>query len=243
MSMECEYDWCLCFSEEKGFYKKTALQISSDDKILLRSHANKGYKTIKTVLPGENIQIVVKTNLGYAGASYMYATIIKEGRLLLDFDTEKLYTLCNARLEDFCVKQGDWNALFDKIIKVLNSREVFTQNVVEYIESLASFSVATSIRIKRNMHCSFTLWNTEFLIILHFGNKLKNLIANLSDQSVVHISDKILIVCSLWLNKLNSMLKEIDLNDSRILEIAKTMHIIYEYMSSKGIRTDFLQLS
>lgn len=233
--------WCLCFSEEKGFYKKNEYQTSADERVILRSHTEKGFKTIKAVIPEMYIEIVVKTNFGYASASYMYAFVTKDGKPLLDFDADKLYTLNFAKLEYLCVKQGDWIALFNKIIKVLNSEGHFTQEAVEYIESLSVLSSVKSIKVKRNMHCPYTTWNSEFLVLLHFGNKLKNLIENLKDQG--DVCNNLLSSCRLLLNKLNKMLKEIDMNSSRFPQIVNATYVVYEFMCSKGIRHDFLKIS
>ena len=68
-------------------------------------------------IPSQNVKIMVNTNLGWGPKSYMYARISMMDKIVLNFfDTTLRYPVNMV-----CVKPGDWNELFDSIIKLYNS--------------------------------------------------------------------------------------------------------------------------
>ena len=68
-------------------------------------------------IPSRNVKIVVNTNLGWGLKSYMNARISMMDKSVLNF----LDTTLRYPINLVCVKPGDWNELFDGIIKLYNS--------------------------------------------------------------------------------------------------------------------------
>lgn len=236
-----EYNWCLCLSKENILYKKKITEEHTDEKILLHSHAIKGYKEINIIIPRTDIKITVKTNFDYGKESYMYALISKGGKPLLDLDREKNNTIKNAHLERFSVKQGEWGKLFDKIIQAVNTTDISTKDIIEYLKSIYLYYSTKTIETRYNMHCEITECKSEFTILEHFGDRLINLIKNLNDHHDENIVKNLIKICKLWLNRCNSILAEIDLNDSHFPKIATAMHTAYKYMVSNHIHNNFLK--
>ena len=92
---------------------------SNSNDCIFTEHDKKGYKTYKFVIPDEPVEITVFSNLHYQGASFLYAKILVKDKLVLNFhDKESLYLISHNGLETFQVQAGDWNELFNIIIKI-----------------------------------------------------------------------------------------------------------------------------
>ena len=107
----------LYYDSKKGLVKAQNYAIGN----YIMEHDEKGWDAPHheqvLEIPGRNVKIIVNTNLGWGLKSYMNARISMMDKSVLNF----LDTTLRYPINMVCVEPGDWNELFDGIIKLYNS--------------------------------------------------------------------------------------------------------------------------
>ncbi len=236
-------DECLCYSIEKGLYIKYCSVDDRDNDILVRAWDSKGYKSKTIKVEEENLLISIHSNLGYGRMSYLYATISKDAKSMIDYDTEKISVLNNASVSFLCVKENEWHSLFNKLIKIYNNSHLnnILASAIGYIDALSAELDKHEIYVKSALHDKeLRKWKDEFLIVLHCGDKITDFLdgiehSGVNDETVIKHS---LLLCEKWLNRIRGF--QFDLSDSRTSSIAKTLLTIHVFMDKNNKGIEFL---
>ena len=240
-------DSALCYdSENKRLYKGVA----GTKDCLISKHDKKGYKTYKYSIPDEPVEIVISSNLHYQGASFLYAKILIKGKCLLNFqDTQALYLINHGSPNTFQVSAGNWDELFDIIIKNYNNLFFTSDGDIEkYLNELDKIVLSENISVFRNKTCQTpTEWKGTFLVLLHSINRLSNVI-KCKDDSVMDgntfFEKRILSSCRNYLQRFSNCYltwgKED--GDSRLKQFSEKLLVVCEYIEKHGKPFEFVDL-
>lgn len=237
-----EHNLCLCYSEAMGLYV-TRIPLASKEDVLFLPHGHKGFWEKQVSLTKENLTIQVGTNFGYGSRTYMKAIIERDGQRLLDFDKHKMYIL-NCSVMTLDVKPYEWGKLFNKIISISKgfNPSQCTSSALSYVEEIDSILNKKEILIKATSEKEKAIiWNDEYLITLFAANKIRDLIKgyNMANITDGYFSDKCTQLYKKFLHKIQKI--EINLSDSRTIQLAKTLFLIHEFMTTNGNGADFLK--
>ncbi len=240
-------DSALCYdSENKRLYKGVA----GTKDCLISKHDKKGYKTYKYSIPGEPVEIVISSNLHYQGASFLYAQILIKGKSLLNFrDVRALYLINHCSLDTFQVEAGNWDELFDIIIRNYDNLYFTSEDDVEnYLNELDKIVLRESISVFRNKNSEKpTEWKGTFLVLLHSINKLSNII-ECKDNSVIdgntYFQKRLLSSCRNYLQRFAEYYPtwEKKEEDSRQKQLSEKLLIVCEYVGKYGEPFEFVDL-
>lgn len=237
-----EHDHCLCYSEAKGLYV-ARVPLAPKEDVLFLSHNHNGFWKKQVSLIKENLTIQVETNFGYGIRTYMRAIIERNGQRLLDFDKSQMYILNHCSITTLSVKPYEWEELFNKIISISKefSPDQCTSSALSYVEEINNILNKKEILIKATFDKeNATIWNNEYLVTLFAANKIRDLIkgynmANITDE---YFSDKCAQLYKNFLQKIQKI--EINLSDSRAIQLAETLFLIHEFMAKNEKVLDFL---
>lgn len=238
-----EYSHCLCYSEAKGLYVKR-ISLASKDEVLFLPHVHKGFWKKQVLLAKENLTIQIETNFGYGSRTYMRAIIERNGQRLLDFDKSKMYILNNCSVMTLDVKPYEWEELFNKIISISKgfTPGQCTSSALSYVEEIDNILNKKEILIKATFDKEkSTIWNDEYLVTLFAANKIRDFIkgyniANITDE---YFLDKCIQLYKNFLQKIQKI--EINLSDSRSIQLAETLFMIHEFMAKNEKGLDFFE--
>jgi len=241
-------DCALCYdSENKRLYKG----IAGSNDCLIPKHDKKGYKTIKHSIPNEPVEIVISSNLHYQGASFLYAKILIKGKSMLNFqDTKSLYLLNDYNsIDTFQVEAGNWDELFDIIIKNYNNLYFTSESDIEkYLNVLDKIVLSESISVFRNKTSEKpTEWEGTFLVLLHSINKLSNII-ECKNNSVIddntYFQKRLLSSCRNYLQRFADCYPtwERKEGDSRLKQLSEKLLVVCEYIEKYGNPFEFVDL-
>lgn len=236
------HNHCLCYSEAKGLYVARVPFAPKED-VLFLSHNHNGFWKKQISLTKENLTIQVETNFGYGIRTYMRAIIERNGQRLLDFDKSKMYILNHCSVTTLSVKPYEWEELFNKIISISKgfNPDQCTSSALSYVEEINNILNKKEILIKATFDKeNATIWNNEYLVTLFAANKIRDLIkgynmANITDE---YFSDKCAQLYKNFLQKIQKI--EINLSDSRAIQLAETLFLIHEFMAKNENGLDFL---
>jgi len=240
-------DSALCYdSENKRLYKGVA---GSNDSLII-GHDKKGYKTSKFSIPDEPIEIVISSNLHYQGASFLYAKILIKGKCVLNFhDIQALHLINHCSIDTFQVSAGDWDGLFDIIVKNYSDLFFTSEGDIEkYLNELDRIVLSESISVFRNKSSQTpTEWKGTFLVMLHSINRLSNIIKCKCDSVIdsnTFFEKRLLSSCISYLQRFADCYPtwEKEEGDSRFEKFAKELLVVCEYVEKYGKPFEFIDL-
>lgn len=239
-----QYDKCLCYSKQKGLYTRTFIEGEHEDDILYRPHGFMGYVSDLVDIPEMNLQITINSNFGYGRREYHFAVIQYKGKNILNFDQAYIYVLNRCSVANFSVPIYDWNALFDKIIagSKLATSDKYKTSAITYIDELANMFDKPQINV-RSYLCDNnpTQWKGEFLITLHSGQKIKNLLDgfNLAAPPEFIIRGQLMELCRKYLKKVSS--QTFDITDKRMSQLSEVLLAIHQFMCQNKAGLEYLE--
>ena len=237
-------DSAICYdSENKRLYKG----IAGSNDCFIPKHDQKGYKkTTKYSIPNEPIEIVISSK----GASYLYAKMLIKGKYLLNFqDIQALYLLNDCNIDSFQVVAGNWDELFDIIIKNYNNLYFTSESDIEkYLNVLDKIVLSENISVFRNKTSEKpTEWEGTFLVLLHSINKLSNII-ECKNNSVIddntYFQKRLLSSCRNYLQRFADCYPTCERRegDSRLKQLSEKLLVVCEYIEKYGNPFEFVDL-
>lgn len=239
------YTKCLCYSDKYGLYTDKIPDGDNPEELLYRPHGYSGYVNNKIEIPDRNIEITILSNFGYGSASYLRASVNFGNRRILDFDLSKMYVLNNCSITTIDVPTYNWNLLFEKIIDAYNTASlgVLTTCAIAYIDELSDMLDREVIFVKGYMDKEkSTPWDKTFLISLHAGKKIQDLIKGLE---VAEVSDPTVLkyaidLCRKYIKRIKKL--PLDYEDSRISQLSETLLLVHKFMFEKQAGIEYLGL-
>ncbi len=240
-----QYTKCLCYSDKYGLYTDNIPEGDNPKELLYRPHGYTGYVINKIEIPGRNVEITILSNLGYGSASYLRASVNFGHRRILDFDMSKLYVLNHCSIATFDVPVYSWNHLFEKIINAYNraSLNILTTAAIAYIDELSDMLDRDEILVKGNIDKEKpTKWDGAFLISLHAGGKIQDLVkgleaAEVSDPTVLKYA---MNLCRKYI--LNVKAQTLDYEDSRTSQLSESLLSVHKFMCANKGGTEYLSM-
>ena len=240
-----QYTRCLCYSDKCGLYTDTIPEGENPDELLYRPQGYAGYVINKIETPSRNIEITFLSNFGYGSASYLRAAVNLGNRRILDFDMSKLYVLNNISISTLDVPTYSWNLLFEKIIDAYNraSLNTLTTEAIAYIDELSDMLDKDEILVKGNIDKEKpTQWNGTFLISLHVGKKIQDLLkglelAEVSDPTVLKYT---MNLCRKYI--LNVKAQTLDYEDSRMSQLSDSLLSVHKFMCANKGGKEYLSM-
>ena len=232
-------DSALCYdSENKRLYKGVA----GTKDCLISKHDKKGYKTYKYSIPDEPVEIVISSNLHYQGASFLYAKILIKGKSMLNFqDIQALHLMNHCSLDTFQVEAGNWDELFDIIIKNYNNLYFTSEGDVEnYLNELDKIVLCENISVFRNKSSQApTEWKGTFLVLLHSINRLSNIIEckyNSVIDGNTYFQKRLLSSCRNYLQRFTDCYPTWERmeGDPRLKHFSEKLLTVCEYIEKNG---------
>ena len=217
---------------------------------IFAEHDKKGYKTYKFVIPDEPVEIIVSSNLYYQGASYHYAKILVNNKLVLNFkDKHSLYLVNHNGIETFQVPAGDWNELFNIITKTYENLYIVSETDIQsYFDELDNMISREGITVYWNKTDNKpSKWDGTFLVLLHTADRLKN-IFQCKERALISnnkcFSNRLLTSCKKYLQRFSDCFStwQLEDGDSRVERLSKELLSICEYVESNGEPLDFAKL-
>ena len=240
-------DSALCYdSDKKHLYKGVA---GSNDSLIIE-HNKKGYRTSKFSIPGEPVEIVISSNLHYQGASFLYAKILIKGKCVLNFhDTQALHLINYCSIDTFQVPSGDWDGLFDIIVKNYDNFFLTSESdIEEYLNELDRIVLSESISVFRNKTSQNpTEWKGSFLVMLHSVNRLSNIIKCKCDSVIdsnTFFEKRLLSSCKNYLQKFADCYPtwKKEEGDSRLKQFSEKLLVVCEYVGKYGKPLEYVDL-
>lgn len=165
----------LSYDPKKGLIKSNGSEIYGN---CISEHDEKGFLSPlheqTLIIPKHNVKITVRTNLHFGSKSYMNATISMEDKTVLNFQDTSLLHSINI----VYAKPGEWNDLFDGIIRVYDNIYGSESSINKYFDAIET-AIADII-------------NTNNTLDLH---RITSRLAEVSDSLPTSIyTDNLLIV-------------------------------------------------
>ena len=238
-----QYVNCLCYSQEKGLYTKPVLCDEQAEGLLYRPHGYYGYVSDPIDIPEIDLHIQIESNFGYGSMTYLYATLTYKVKAVLNFEIDKLYVLRHSSVMYISVPEYDWNTLFDKIIsayKQVSSGHYQTSSVA-YIEELDGMLEQESINVRKTFEKEDPAkWEGDFMIALHAGRKLSDLIKGFDQAAPIDevLTKHLLDMCRKYVAKIATL--SLDLDDVRVSQMSESLHSVHDFMCKKGAGAEYL---
>lgn len=240
-----QYTRCLCYSDKCGLYTDTIPEGENPDELLYRPQGYAGYVINKIEIPGRNIEITILSNFGYGSASYLRAAVNFGNRRILDFEMSKLYVLNNCSISTLDVPTYSWNLLFDKIIDAYNRASLnnLTTSAIAYIDELSNMLDREEISVKGTIDKENSAkWEGTFLIYLHVGGKIQDLLkgleaAEVSDPTVLKYA---MNLCRKYIVKVKS--QTLDYEDSRTSQLSESLLSVHKFMCANKRGREYLSM-
>ena len=132
----------------------------------------------------------------------------------------------------------------DKIISISKGFTTgqCTSSALSYVEEIDNILNKKEILIKATFDKEkSTIWNGEYLVTLFVANKIRDFIkgyniANITDK---YFLDKCIQLYKNFLQKIQKI--EINLSDSRSIQLAETLFMIHEFMAKNEKGLDFFE--
>ena len=240
-----QYKKCLCYSSKYGLYTDAIPEGNNPEELLYRPQGYAGYVINKIVIPGRNVEITILSNFGYGSASYLRATVSFGNRRILDFDVSKLYVLNNCSVSTLDVPVYSWNLLFDKIIDAFNRAPLdnLTTTAIGYIDELSDMLDRDEISVKGYIDKEKpTQWDGAFLVSLHAGKKIQDLVkgleaAEVSDPTVLKYT---MNLCRKYIVKVKT--QTLDYEDPRTTQLSESLLSVHKFMCSNKGGIEYLSM-
>lgn len=224
---------CLCYTKENGLFTKYLGENEGQDMVLIRSHNEKWKKTLKATIPETNSTIEIRSKIGPHFYSFFYATLRVGDRIMLDFDKTKLQVLNGSGVERITAPFGDWNRLFNKIIRLYKESlcGFCTTSSIGYVDEIQSIIEKKQISIFGEFDDKHTtLWNGEYEVMMYVADKIENLLNQLQPAHIVDetFHQHCFSLCHNYLDKFADL--GIDLDDTRLYHFSNALLAIHNYM-------------
>lgn len=225
------------------YYKPTLYKGSSGDpNCFFEAYDKKGYKKQKITIPNEKVDIIIHSNLHYAGASYLFANILVKDLYVLNFkDKQMLYLLNNHSLSTFQVEPGDWNSLFDIIVQEHNNLFMISESIIkDYFDELDKIIDKDIVTIWNSKVAERqTTWNKAFLVRLFSSDKIVDIINSVEKSTICKNSFVHKCLYASCMNFTKKIAQElewegVEQNDLRLKRLCKNLAIIHNYMGGHG---------
>lgn len=228
------YPFCLCYTPEKGLFIGRFFEDEESQTILLRCHGIKYRNTMKCEVPEIRTSITINSDFTSNIYGYLNASIETNGHLLLDFDTEKLYVLNQCSIKTIRVPNYEWEDLFNRIIiKWRNSSSnIYDTSIIGYIDAISEMLDQDEISVKGYLYKDkYTTWKGKYIITLHAGNKIYDLLANLEKAKPIDdvVKKHLKKLCIKFLNIMASL--QYNLEDSRLSQLSATLLAIHKFLN------------
>lgn len=217
---------------------------------IFSEHDKKGFHTYKVSLPNEPVEIKVSSNLNYQGASYLYAEILIRGNKMLNFqDKQALYLLNACSLDTFQVPAGNWDELFDSIVRNYNNRYIVCEKDIDmYFNELDDIVLKDGIHVYLNKtDQAGTEWKSSFLVVLHVFDKLTDIMRSrnesvLSDNAF--FESRLLATCKRCLQRFSECYPtwEIKEDDRRLKRLSEKLFAVIGYINQYGKPLEYVNL-
>lgn len=233
----------LCFSKENGLYTRIISDGEQADDIIYRPHGYYGYVSDGINIPRSDLYIQIDSNFGYGSMAYFSAKLTYKGKVVLDFDTDKLYVLRHSGVSDLSVSLYDWNSLFELIIssyKQALSGHYQTSSIA-YIEGISDMLDKNEIMVRNTFEKEDpTKWEGDFLITLHAGRKLKDLLEGFDQAAQIDniIVQSLLNLCRKYVSKVASL--SLDLDDTRTSQMSECLIPVHQFMCKNNAGAEYL---
>lgn len=236
---------CLCYSQEKGFYTRCLLENEEHEDLIYRPHGYYGYVSDHIDIPKANLHIQINSNFGYYSRSYLNAKLTYKGKIALDFNLDKLPILNHCSIMSLSAHEYDWNTLFMKITDA--HKQILSGKIqpisISYIDKVGEMLTQKIINVKSTFaQKDYTKWGSDFLLTLHVGNKIRDLIEGicLADLKDELITNHLLDLCQKYVSKVVAL--NINLSDSRAPQISDTLLSIHNFMTKNKVGVNYLRI-
>ncbi len=233
----------LCFSKEKGLYTRLISDGEQADDIIYRPHGYYGYVSDGIKIPDSDLHIQIDSNFGYGSMAYLSATLTYKGKIVLDFNTNKLYVLRHSSISDLSVSIYDWDYLFELIISAYKQAllDNYLTSSIAYIEEISDMLDRNEIMVRRTFEKEEpTKWEGKFLITLHAGRKLKDLLEGFGQATQIDgvIAKSLLNLCRKYVSQVTSL--SLDLNDTRTSQMSECLIPVHQFMCQNKAGAEYL---
>ena len=238
-----QYKNCLCYSKEKGFYKKEVTGKENPKEVLFRSHRVKDYISLTREVPEKRIAITISSKFNYPSSSYLHAIVEINNSRVLDFDLEKLHILNRSSVGIITAPVYDWDTLFDKIIdKCKESSTNYDTSIIGYIDGIGDMLDKGYVLVKGYIEKeSYTIWNDDFAVTLHAGNKIKDMLNSLShaDKPDEVTTKHLLDLCRKFLYKVVGI--SFEMSDKRNSQLSEALLAVHQFMCEHEAGSEYLK--
>lgn len=238
---------CLCYTKEKSLFTSDANEFHKPEGCLFIAHNIVYKQSYKFEIPDEDFTVVINTKFGgYKVQSWHYAQIYYKGKVVLNSEANTISILNKVKVDYFSVKPGDWIGLFNIIIKVWNSRNNMSTDILEYINRIDSLLDLKPLFIKSTIQHESkpSCWKEPFVLLLHASDILADYLckfelANICTKDVLNANVEL---CSKFIMKLNSNYCYLDIKqgDSRVDRLSDNYLIIVKYLRKQTNGYSFL---
>jgi len=218
----------LYYDSKRGLVKSQDFAIGS----YIIEHDEKGRKdplheqTLE--IPNLNVKIVVITNLHYGSWSYMYATISMMNKNVLNFhDTSLKHSVMKVY-----AKPGNWDMLFDGVIKLYNSIYNSETQINAYFDEIVNRTIdATGHTVD------------VFVEITTRLAELADSIAGsiFSDNATLRI--RMRKTCGLVIRRISTDLDKKLITESQYDKIESNLHSVFRYLTERDEILDTLTIT
>ena len=157
----------------------------------------------------------------------------------------KLYVLNNCSISTLDAPVYSWNLLFEKIIDAYNRASLnnLTTAAIAYIDELSDMLDRDEILVKGNIDKEKpTQWDGTFLISLHVGGKIQDLLKGLeaaeaSDPTMLKYA---MNLCRKYIVKVKS--QTLDYEDSRTSQLSESLLSVHKFMCTNKGGIEYLSM-
>lgn len=241
--IKSQYVNALCFSKENGLYTRVVSDNEQADDIIYRPQGYFGYVTDEIDIPEGDFRIQIDSNFGYGSLAYLSASLSYKGKVVLEFDTEKLYVLRHSSVSYLSVPLYDWNSLFESLISAYKQALTghYQTSSIAYIEEIGDMLDQKEIMVRKTFEKEDpTKWEGDFLITLHAGRKLKDLLEGFDQAAQIDgiITKYLLNLCRKFVLKVTSL--SLDLDDIRTSQLSECLIPVHQFMCKNKAGAEYL---
>ena len=164
-------------------------------------------------------------------------------------DIPALYLLNDCSIDTFQVAAGNWDELFDIILKNYQNLYFTSESDIErYLNELDKIVLSENISVSRNKtSLKSTKWEGTFLVMLHAINRLSNIIkckCNSVIDDNTFFNDRLLLSCKNYLQRFAEYYPtwEKKEEDSRKKQLSENLLVVCEYVEKHGKSFEFVDL-
>lgn len=239
---------CLCYTKDKNLFISDVNEFHKPEGCLFIAYNTIYERSYKFEIPNEDFTVVINTKFGgYKVRSWHYAQIFYKGKVVLNPEANTISTLNKVKVDFFSVKPGNWQELFNMIIKVWNNRDSLTTGILKYLSKidclldLKPLLMRSTIQDDSKPAC----WKEPFVLLLHASDILSDYLckfelANICTKDVLNANIEL---CSKFIRKLHSNYCYLDIKhgDSRVDRLSDNYFVIVKYLRKHTKGFSFLE--